>query len=82
MRLYDQKYRRLLESRLTNSKGQYGFLVGKNVYLITIEAKGYETAKIERVDLMKKDDSAVDIVVSLRRGITLPEGSGKSPLIS
>lgn len=82
VRLYDQKYRRLLESQLTNSKGQYGFLVGKNIYLITIEAKGYETAKIEQVDLMKKDDSAVDIVVSLRRGITLPEGSGKGPLIS
>lgn len=79
VRLYDQKYRRLLESQLTNSKGQYGFLVGKNVYLITVEAKGYETATIEKVDLMKKDDSAVDIIVSLRKGSPLSEG--KSPLV-
>lgn len=79
VRLYDQKYQRLLESQVTNSKGQYGFLVGKNVYSISVEAKGYETSSIEKIDLMKKDDSEVDIVVSLRKGSPLSEG--KSPLV-
>lgn len=79
VRLYDQKYRRLLESQITDSKGQYGFLVGKNVYSISVEAKGYETSSIEKIDLMKKEDSEVDIVVSLKKGS--PMSRGKSPLV-
>lgn len=79
IRLYDKKYGKLLDTQLTNAKGQYGFLVGKNVYSITVESRGYESSKVETVEVADTEASGVDVVVGLKK-----EGQrsvGKSPLV-
>jgi hypothetical protein len=41
IRIYDQRFGRLLDMRVANRKGEYGFLVGPSAYHLTVEAAGY-----------------------------------------
>ena len=58
-RIYDKKYNKLLESRVTDSKGRYSFLVNNNVYYVTAEKLGYQQAKSQEIDLASKDQETV-----------------------
>ncbi|MFC1632800.1 carboxypeptidase-like regulatory domain-containing protein [Patescibacteria group bacterium] len=42
VRIYDTQYERLLDSRVTNRRGQYGFIVGQNEYLLDAAKEGYK----------------------------------------
>ena len=43
LRLFNKRYGRLLLTQVTPRKGRYGFLVGKENYLLTCERQGYQT---------------------------------------
>ncbi|MFC1632801.1 carboxypeptidase-like regulatory domain-containing protein [Patescibacteria group bacterium] len=42
VRIYDAQYERLLDSKVTNRRGRYGFLVGQNEYLLDAAKVGYQ----------------------------------------
>lgn len=65
-RIYDKKYNKLLETRVTDTKGRYSFLVNNNVYVVTAEKLGYKQFKTKDIDLMKKD---IDTVVGMDIGL-------------
>ncbi|MFH1047741.1 MAG: Ig-like domain-containing protein [Patescibacteria group bacterium] len=43
VRIFDKKYNKLLETQITDSRGRYAFLVGKNTYYITVDKSTYES---------------------------------------
>jgi uncharacterized repeat protein (TIGR01451 family) len=51
VRLFDIKFNKLLETQLTDNKGRYAFLVGKNVYQMMLEKDGYQSKEVKPVDL-------------------------------
>jgi len=58
-RIYDKRYNKLLETRVTDGKGRYSFLVNNNIYYVTAEKLGYKPTKTNDIDLAKKDQEAV-----------------------
>lgn len=42
VKLFDTEHHKLLDTHITNNKGQYNFLVGPNKYYLTVEKEGYE----------------------------------------
>lgn len=72
VRLYDQTFDRLLDTHVTDGRGRYGFLVGKNTYKVVVQAKGYKDSKIEKIDATKSKESVIRVPVHLDR-----EGGGK-----
>lgn len=59
VRIYDSKFNKLLETQVTDNKGRYGFLVGKNVYYLTGAAKGYSSKKTGNIDLSKVEEGLI-----------------------
>ena len=45
VRIYDQRFGRLLDTAISDRNGRYGFLVGAADYSLTVEAKDYQAAK-------------------------------------
>ena len=60
VRLFDASYHKLIESQLTDSRGRYAFLVGPNVYEVTVEAPNYERGPKKIVDSRGKETALVD----------------------
>lgn len=58
-RIYDKQYNKLLETRVTDARGRYSFLVNNNVYYVTAEKLGYHPFKTSEIDLIKKEQEAV-----------------------
>jgi len=54
IRIFDQKFNKLLETQVTDVKGRYAFLVGKNIYFISSNKEGYASALIKPLDLTQK----------------------------
>ncbi|MDD2807846.1 MAG: DUF4215 domain-containing protein [Patescibacteria group bacterium] len=68
-RIYDKKYNKLLETRLTDARGRYSFLVNNNIYYVTAEKLGYEPTKTGDIDLLSKQREAlVGADIPLARG--------------
>ena len=60
-RIYDKTYNKLLETRVTDSKGRYAFLVDNNIYYVTAERTGYAPIKTREINLAeKKRDAFID----------------------
>jgi hypothetical protein len=66
-RVVESKYQKVLESRVTDSRGRYNFLVGNSKYFVTVEKPGYEKTKTPEIDLTGK--KAGEGVVGLDIGI-------------
>lgn len=60
VRIFDKKFNKLLETQVTDTRGNYGFFAQKNVYFITAEKAGYKKFKSDDIDLTKADTSVVD----------------------
>ena len=58
-RIYDKQYNKLLETRVTDAKGRYSFLVNDNIYYVTVEKLGYKEFKTEDIDLVNKSGEGV-----------------------
>ncbi len=74
VRIFDTKYNKLLETQVTDSRGRYAFLVGKNTYYITAEKPGYDAYKSD--DLTREDDIESYIVEDFKMK---PNGSAPPP---
>jgi hypothetical protein len=72
VRIYDSKFNRLLGSQVTDGKGRYGFLVGKNIYYLTGAAKGYVPKRTDVIDFSKIEKGVIDKHIGLEK-----EGKGK-----
>ena len=51
VRIFDQKFNRLLETQVTDMRGRYAFLVGQNTYDLTADLKGFEKQEIKSLDV-------------------------------
>jgi len=68
-RIYDKQYNKLLETRVTDAKGRYSFLVNNNIYYVTAEKLGYRPHKSDEIDLVSKDQEAiVGLDIGLEKG--------------
>ncbi len=68
-RIYDKQYNKLLETRVTDGKGRYSFLVDNNIYYLTVEKLGYKKVKTEDIDLLtKKREEIVNVDIALEKG--------------
>jgi len=54
VRIFDTEFHRLLETQLTDREGRYSFLVGNNLYYLTVEKENYQTLTTDQIDLRKK----------------------------
>ena len=55
VRVFDTKFHKLLDTRITNGKGKYAFLVGNDVYYMTSEKNGYHPHRTDKVDLTSEE---------------------------
>jgi chitodextrinase len=60
VRIFDKKFNKLLETQVTDSRGNYGFFAGKNVYFVTTDKAGYKKYKSDDIDLTKQETELVD----------------------
>ncbi len=54
VRIFETKFNKLLESWPTDAHGRYSFLVGNNLYYVTVEKPGYSKYQSDQVDLRNK----------------------------
>lgn len=68
-RIVETEYNKVLESRMTDARGRYNFLVGNNKYVVSIEKAGYEPVKTEIIDLStrNKGEGVVDLDIPMRQ---------------
>jgi hypothetical protein len=59
VRIFDAKFGKVLETQVTDDRGRYGFVVGKNVYFMTVDGRGYETLKTSELDMRQSQESVV-----------------------
>jgi uncharacterized repeat protein (TIGR01451 family) len=64
VRIFETRFNKLLETQITDGKGRYAFLVGKNRYQLLTEKQGYKKQEIKNIDLIKKE-TIVDLNVGL-----------------
>lgn len=51
VRIFDPRYNKLLESRVTDARGRYSFLLGPNTYHAVFEKRGYQSKEVKPIDL-------------------------------
>ena len=59
VRLFEPEYNKLLGTQITDGKGRYAFLVGRNIYYLTFEKAGYKNLKTKNVDTRTKARSGI-----------------------
>jgi len=59
VRLFEPEYNKLLGTQITDTKGRYAFLVGRNIYYLTFEKAGYKTLKTKNIDMRTKGREGV-----------------------
>lgn len=70
VRIFEGKYKKALDYRLTDAEGRYHFLAGNNIYLVTAEKAGYVTSDAVMIDLTSKRtrDSVISVDIGLAPG--------------
>lgn len=56
VRIVDNHYNKVLDSRVTNRAGQYGFIVGKNVYRLFTDKPSYQKFRGEPFEVKRESD--------------------------
>jgi hypothetical protein len=70
-RIYDKHYNKLLETRVTDASGRYAFLVNSNIFYVTTERLGYETKKVEDINLTDtQKEAAITLDIGMRQGVS------------
>jgi hypothetical protein len=67
VRIFDRKFNKLLETQVTDARGNYGFFAKKSVYFVTADKSGFSHYKSEDIDLTKKEGGAVDEHIRLQK---------------
>ncbi len=63
VRIFDTQYNKLLETQVTDDKGRYAFLVGKNSYIVTAEKQGVGSYRSQPI--------VIDAVSAISQNIVL-----------
>ncbi|NQV12161.1 carboxypeptidase regulatory-like domain-containing protein, partial [Candidatus Uhrbacteria bacterium] len=50
VRIFDPKYNKLLETKITDSRGRYAFLVGPSEFYATYEKPGFQKVEVRPID--------------------------------
>jgi cysteine-rich repeat protein len=66
VRIFESKFNKLLETQVTDSKGRYSFLVGRNVYFVTYEKPGYQKQQKGPVDLVAKKEAEGVVAIDVK----------------
>ena len=56
-RIFEEKYHRLVETQVTDSKGRYNFLLGPNQYAARFEREGFVPVEVKPIDFTKEKES-------------------------
>jgi cysteine-rich repeat protein/parallel beta-helix repeat protein len=67
VRIFDTQYNKLLATRVTNSRGQYNFLVGPNSYYLTANHPAYQPYRSPNLDLSQAKETIVDQDLGLEK---------------
>ena len=81
-RIVESEYNKVLESRVTDAKGRYNFLVGNNKYFVTIEKPGYESKKTAEIDLRStnKGEGIIGMDIGIKpTGAPVPTSTPTTP---
>jgi len=76
-RIFESRFNRLLETQITDSKGHYAFLVGRNTYNVSFEKPGYQKLQKGPIDLTRQEKTPEAGVVELDIGLS--PGAGPAP---
>jgi hypothetical protein len=76
-RIIETQYNKVLESRVTDSKGRYNFLVGNNRYFVSVERAGYETKRTAEIDMSQTESGGA--VISIDIPLTQKNGPAPKP---
>lgn len=66
VRIFDTRFNKLLDSKVTDSKGRYGFGVGSNNYRVSAGKEGYQGTGARDVDLVNNKE-ATNINIGLQK---------------
>ncbi len=65
VRLYNNEYKKLVATNITDAKGQYSFLVGPGTYFVSIEKPGYKTSGGENHSIKNYEDGLIAADITL-----------------
>ncbi len=65
VRIFNKKYNKLLETQLTDEKGRYGFVVGRDIYYLMADHPHYDRYISPEIDLTGAKDTLIDKEISL-----------------
>lgn len=72
VRIFDTQYSKLLETQVTDNKGRYGFLVGKNLYYVMAEHPGHKKFVSDPIEIKnEKEGGIVGIDIKLQQDSNL-----------
>lgn len=72
VRIFDTQYSKLLETQVTDNKGRYGFLVGKNQYYVMAEHPGHKKFVSDPIEIKnEKEGGIVGIDIKLQQDSNL-----------
>ncbi len=82
VRIFDTQYNKLLETQVTDDKGRYAFLVGKNTYYVMAEHQGHQKFVSQPVEIREDvEGSAVAPDVMLKvESVLVPETLSSVPV--
>jgi uncharacterized repeat protein (TIGR01451 family) len=66
IKIFDMRFNKLLGAQVTDSKGRYAFLVGKNEYQMLTEKPGYQRKQVRPVDLVRNEE-IINLDISLEK---------------
>lgn len=59
VRVFDKQYNKLLDTQVTDDKGRYAFLVGKNDYYLMIEKPGFQKVVTDTISVPEAEGGSV-----------------------
>jgi uncharacterized repeat protein (TIGR01451 family) len=68
VKIFDMRFNKLLEAQVSDSKGRYAFLLGKNEYQMLTEKSGYQRKQVRPVDLVRNEE-IINLDVGLDKDI-------------
>jgi len=67
VRVFDIEFNKLLDTRITDKKGRYSFLVGNKKYYITVEKPGYYKKRTQIFDLSSAKEPVLAVNLKLQK---------------
>jgi hypothetical protein len=66
VRIFDKKFNKLIETQLTDNRGNYGFFAKNNVYVVKADKTGFNPYLSQDIDLTKTQAGAIDQHIQMK----------------